>query len=66
MAKAGKLCWIYNCYKIYKEPWGINEGGDAGNIIDIIFNILCPSRESLELPYLVKAAAKSEGPWAGE
>ena len=45
IAKAGKLCSTYNCYKRHGKPWGVKEGGDTEDTRNINGNLLCPSRE---------------------
>ena len=66
IAKAGKLCWIYNCYKRHGEPWDVKEVGDIDDIRHRIGNLLFPSRESLGFAYSVKVAAKYEEAWSGD
>ena len=64
--KAGKVCWRHNCYKIHSKLWDVKKGGDTDNIRHRTGKFLYPSRESLRLTYLGKAAAKSEEAQVGD
>ena len=64
IANSVKVCLRSNYYKIHGKPWDVKDGGDIDNIRHRIGKFLCPIRESLGLPYLRKAADKSEEVWA--
>ena len=66
IAKAGKVCRRYNCYKRHGKPWDVKEGGNTGDIRHSTGKFLCPRKESLGLPYLGKSADKYEEVWAGD
>ena len=66
IAKSGKVCWRYNYYKRHGKPWDFKEGGDTDDIRHSTGMFLCPSRESLELTYSGKVAAKYEKKWADD
>ena len=65
IAKAGKVCCRYHCYKRHGKTWDVKEGSNTDDIKHRTGKFLCPSRESLGLPNLGKAAAKYEEAWAG-